>query len=198
MENSTNWADAQMSIYGMDLAQNDRDAAQRAYECDSKRQQVKIERNVYSSYDGIIDEVMAQEGSLVSAGSPICSVRITKDRDELIGVFYIPVDKGKSIKPNMTISLAPNGVDTAQAGSLLGVVRKISEYPISSEKVVLGVGNAQLAQYILNKTGGAVMEIDFDLVKDASSESGYLWTSVVGKHNPITPERSFGSVRWIV
>ncbi len=187
MEKSANLADVQMSIYGMELAENDRDAAQRAYEHDSKQQQVEIERNIYSSYDGIVDEVMVKEGSIVPAGNPICSVRITQDRNELKGVFYIAVDKGKRVKPNMTIRLAPNGVDTTQAGSLLGVVRKVSEYPITSEKVALGVGNAQLSQYILQKTGGVVMEIDFDLIRDASSDSGYLWTSVVGKHSPITP-----------
>lgn len=187
MEKSLNAADVQMSVYGMELAQNDRDAAERAYEHDSKQQQVDIEKNVYSSYDGVVDEVMAKEGSLVSMGNPICSVRITQDRKELKGVFYIPVDKGKRVKPNMTIRLAPNGVDTSEAGSLLGVVRNVSEYPVSSEGVALGLGNAQLAQYILNKTGGAVMEVDFDLIKDPSSKSGYLWTSVVGKHTPIAP-----------
>ena len=30
------------------------------------------------------------------------------------------------------------------------------------------------------------MEVKFDLVKDESSESGYLWTSVVGRHRPVT------------
>ena len=176
-----------MSIYGMGLAQNDHDAAQRAYEYDSKDQQLGVERNVYSSYDGVIDEIMVQEGTFVPSGSPICSVRITQNRDELCGVFYVPVDKGKRVEPGMTIQLAPNGVDTSQSGSLLGIVRKVSEYPISSEGITLGVGNAQLAQYILKKVDGAAMEIDFDLVKDSSSKSGYLWTSVVGKQSPITP-----------
>ena len=31
------------------------------------------------------------------------------------------------------------------------------------------------------------MEIKFDLVKDKDSELGYLWTSIVGEHKPITP-----------
>lgn len=30
------------------------------------------------------------------------------------------------------------------------------------------------------------MEIRFELVKDADSKSGYLWTSVVGHHKPVT------------
>ena len=48
------------------------------------------------------------------------------------------------------------------------------------------LGNEQLVQYILNNERGAVMEVKFDLVKDENSESGYLWTSFVGQHKPIT------------
>ena len=112
--------------------------------------------------------------------------RLTQNRDELTGVFYIPVDKGKRVEPGMTVQLAPNGVDVTQTGSLIGVVKSVSQYPISAEGVRKGLGNAQLAQYVLSQGGGAAVEVKFDLVKDASSESGYLWTSVVGKHRPIT------------
>lgn len=31
------------------------------------------------------------------------------------------------------------------------------------------------------------MEVEFDLVEDENSESGYLWTSIVGDHKPVTP-----------
>ena len=47
--------------------------------------------------------------------------------------------------------------------------------------------NSQLAQYVLNQQAGAAVEIKFELVKDPDSESGYLWTSVVGRHRPVTP-----------
>lgn len=187
IEQPAQTADTQMTRYNIDLATNDRDAAQSVHQYNAKRQQEITQKNVYSSYEGIVDEVMVQEGNIISAGSPICSVRITQNRNELSGVFYISVDNGKRIEPNMTIQLAPNGVDTSQTGSLIGIVRSISQYPLSAEGVVKSVGNSQLAQHILSSAGGAVMEIHFDLVKDKDSESGYLWTSVIGKHKPITP-----------
>jgi hypothetical protein len=40
---------------------------------------------------------------------------------------------------------------------------------------------------VLNQQAGAAVEIKFELVKDPDSESGYLWTSVVGRHRPVTP-----------
>ena len=48
------------------------------------------------------------------------------------------------------------------------------------------LGNEQLAQWIVSAQQSAVMEVAFDLVKDENSKSGYLWTSQVGEHKPVT------------
>ncbi|MBR3722880.1 MAG: HlyD family efflux transporter periplasmic adaptor subunit [Selenomonadaceae bacterium] len=181
-------ADTRMARYGADIAWSKSDVRGRVYEYDAKRQQQAAREDIISAYDGVVDEVMAEAGNIISAGSPICTVRLTQSRDEMKGVFYVPVDKGKRIRPGMVIQLAPNGVDTTQTGSLVGVVRSVSQYPISAEGVNKGVGNAQFAKYILTQKNGAAMEVRFDLVKDADSKSGYLWTSVIGKDKPpITP-----------
>ena len=187
MEQASQSADTRMAQYGMGLASSDRDAMNRAYQYNAKEYQQNVAENIYSDYDGIIDEVMVDEGSMISAGTPICSVRITQNRDDLTGLLYVPVDKGKRIEKGMTIQLAPNGVDISQSGSLIGVVRTVSQYPITAQGIGQHLGNSQLAQFILQAEQGAVMEITFDLVKDADSESGYLWTSKVGEHKPITP-----------
>lgn len=187
MEQAEQSADTRMAQYGMGLASSDRDAMNRAYQYNAKEYQQTVAEEVYSDYDGIIDEVMVDEGSMISAGTPICSVRITQNRDDLTGLLYIPVDKGKRVQAGMTIQLAPNGVDVSQSGSLIGVVRTVSQYPITAQGIGQHLGNTQLAQFILQAQQGAVMEVTFDLVKDADSESGYLWTSKVGEHKPITP-----------
>ena len=186
MEQPEQSADTRMAQYGTELGVNDRDVQSRVYEFDAKRYQQAARENIFSDYEGIVGEVMVAEGQLISAGSPICSIRLTQDRDELQGVFYIGVEKGKRVEPGMTIQLAPNGVDITQTGSLIGVVKSVSQYPVSAEGVRKGLGNSQLAQYVLQKDGGAAVEIRFELVKDADSKSGYLWTSVVGHHKPVT------------
>ena len=111
-------ADTRMAQYGMGLASNDRDAMRQAYQYDAKKYQQDVTQDIYSDYDGIIDEVMVTEGTLVSAGTPICTVRLTQNRDELLGLLYIPLDKGKRVTPNMTIQLAPNGVDVSHLSAL--------------------------------------------------------------------------------
>ena len=187
MEQATQSAETRMAQYGMGLAANDRDAMGRAYQYDAKRYQQDVSEDVFSDYDGIIDEVMVDVGSLVQAGTPICSVRMTQNRDDLTGLLYIPVEKGKRVEKGMTIQLAPNGVDVSQSGSLIGVVRSVSQYPMTLQGIQQHLGNPQLAQWIISaQNNSAMMEVTFDLVKDDSSESGYLWTSQVGEHKPIT------------
>lgn len=179
--------DSQLSQRSVDLAQNDREVMSRLTERDAKAYQRAVSEKVYSNYTGIVDEVMAEPGTVVSAGSPIVRLRRQGSGQSLVGVLYIPVDQGKRVEPGMSLQLAPNGVDTSQSGSLLGVVRSVSQYPISLDSMRQQLANDSLAQMIAQSQKGAVMEVRFDLVVDPGSESGYLWTSVVGTHKPITP-----------
>lgn len=64
-----------MARYDMTLAQNDREAQSRVSQYNARHYQEIINENIYSSDDGIIGEVMVQEGSVVAAGAPICTVR---------------------------------------------------------------------------------------------------------------------------
>ena len=187
MDQAEQSADVLMAQYGMGLASSDRDAMGRAYQYNAQEYRQTVAENIYSDYDGIVDEVMVDEGTMITAGTPICSVRITQNRDDLTGLLYIPVDKGKRVEPGMSIQLAPNGVDVSQSGSLLGVVRSVSQYPMTIQGIQQHLGNGQLAQWILQAQNSSVMEVTFDLVKDPDSDSGYLWTSQVGEHRPITP-----------
>ena len=113
LEQADRSADTRMAQYGMGLAANDREAMERVYQYDTKRQQQTVAENIHSDYDGIVDDVLVEKGTILSKDAPVCTIRLTQDRDELIGILYVPVDKGKRIEPGMTIQLAPNGVDVS-------------------------------------------------------------------------------------
>lgn len=177
MEQPERVADTRMAQYGTDLASNDRDVIGKVYQYYAKLHQQNASENIYSDYDGVVDEVFIEKGSIINSGNPICTVRLTQDCDELTGIFYVPFDKGKQIEVGMLIQLAPNGVDVSKSGSLIGVVRSISQYPVSGQGIQKSLGNAQLAQWIVSQGMGGAVEVRFDLVKDAEDASGYLWTS---------------------
>lgn len=178
-------ADTQISQYGVWLASSERDVINQVYQHNAKQNRQSSTENVYSDYSGIVDEITVNSGTVIGAGQPICSVRLTQNRSELLGVFYVPVDMGKRVEPGMTIQLAPNGLDVSKTGSLIGVVRSVSQYPVTSENIIKTLGNAALAQWFIQNKG-ALIEIQFDLVKDETSPTGYLWTSQIGKQKPIT------------
>ena len=182
MEQPVQDADTRMAQYNIALSQSDRDAMSRASEHDAKKTQELVSEYIYSDYDGIVDEIMVETGSIINVGTPICSIRRTQNRDELSGVLYIPVEQGKRVETGMSIQLAPNGVDTSQSGWLLGVVRSVSQYPTSTTAMSKVLGNEQLVQYILNNEQ---LTVTFT-TKGGNSDSGYLCSSFVGQHKPIT------------
>lgn len=181
----TGEVDSRLSQHNITLAQNDRDVESRVTERDAKAYSRKAVEKVISDYDGIVDDVMVAEGSVVNAGAPLVSIR-RGGAETLTGVLYIPVDMGKRVEPGMTIQLAPNGVDTSETGSLLGVVRSVSQYPTTAEAMQKKLANTQLVSMITQTQKGAAVEIGFDLVTDKDSESGYLWTSNVGKSQKVS------------
>ena len=179
-------ASTRMAQYAPELATSELDAMNKVHEYDARRYQRDESEFIYSSYDGIVDDILIDAGTAIGSGIPICTVRLSGGRKDLTGILYIPVDKGKRVKPGQTIQLAPNGVDASLSGMLLGVVRSVSQYPVSMQSIQKRLGNDHLSQFILQAQQSAVMEVTFDLVKDEDSESGYLWTSTVGEHAPIT------------
>ncbi|MCL2011109.1 MAG: HlyD family efflux transporter periplasmic adaptor subunit [Synergistaceae bacterium] len=152
--------------------------------------------NVVSSFDGIVMEVRVNVGDVVSAGTTsICSIRLDQRREDVIAVMYVPAEDGKKIEPGMVAQLVPSGADQKEDGSLMGVVRSVSLYPVSSSGIMRTIGNSDVVNWILNIMGGAVMEVKVDLVRDPDSPSGYLWSSRVGSRRPLTVGAIFnGSV----
>ena len=179
-------AATRMAQYAPELAASSREAVTRVHEYDSRRYQKESAEYIYSPYDGKVDEILVGEGSIVTSGMPLVQVRVDGGQESLRGILYIPVDKGKRVEKGQTIQLAPNGVDVSQTGSLLGTVRSVSQYPVTPQSMRKVLGNEQLAQWIISSQQSSVMEVNFDLVRDPGSESGYLWTSSVGEHKPIT------------
>lgn len=180
-------ANTNMARFDVNLSSNDREAMSRVSQFDAKKHQQQAFEEVYSDYDGIVTELDIYQGMTVTDGATICRIRLDGGRKDMSGYFYVPVDNGKRIEPGMTLSLAPNSADIKQSGSLVGVVRYVGEYPVGVEAIRTTLGNNHLADWFLQKSQSALVEVSFDLVRDENSPSGYLWTTNVGEHKKITP-----------
>ena len=180
-------ADTQLAQYGIDTANNNEQVIERTFAYDEKSYQEDISRMVTSNYEGTVEEIMVEPGSVITAGMPICTVRGNETEDAVNGLFYIPVAQAKRVEPGMHIQIVPNSVDEAESGSLIGIVRSVSNYPVTGETVQKNLANRDLAQYIMQSNKSAVMEVSFFLLPDNESGSKYLWTTAVGDHKPVEP-----------
>ena len=179
--------DTLATLNSVELGTHINDVEQRVNNHDGKRMAEEASEQIYSPYNGIVTELLVDPGTVVQAGEELATIRLNEERNDLIGVMYVSVEKGKRLEPGMSIQLAPNGADTSQSGSLLGIVRSVSEYPVDQKSMARNLGNSQLSQTILQQLQNSAVEVRFDLIKNEKDESGYLWTSMVGKHNQITP-----------
>lgn len=144
---------------------------------------------ITSDFDGIVEEVNVGHNKFVTAGSTICTIRRDDGRRELAGVMYVPAETGHKIEPGMTLQLVPSGFDATNDGQLLAVVRSVSRYPVSIEAVSERLGNDSLAAGIMQSYNNAVLEVNFELLKDKEAPSGYLWTSLKGPNKTISSGR---------
>ena len=147
-----------------------------------------IRRLVTSPADGIILDVHINVGDFVSAGATrICSIRRDYRRDDLAAVLYVPAGDGKRVAPNMMVQLSPSEADVNDTGYLLGIVRSVSLYPVSSADIARRIGNPEMVSLLLAMTGGAAVEVRVELLKNDAMSAGYQWTSIMGGQPRITP-----------
>lgn len=153
--------------------------------------QDKLQRNsqVVSPVDGIVaDQIANGMGDILSPGTPLLNVRLDEEyKGEMMVLFYVPVLEGKKIQPGMMVQIAPGSVDAAEYGSLVGQVRSVSNFPVLADSITNWTGNKELTAWILKQTGGAAMEVKVDLIKDSETATGYLWSSIYGAPEKITP-----------
>ena len=78
----------------------------------------------------------------------------------------------------MSAYFAPSSVRPNEYGYILGVVREVSEMPVSAESVLAELRNAGLAQAFSG--GEAVIRVAVELLPDDNAVSGLRWTSRTG------------------
>ena len=135
---------------------------------------------VTSPYTGKVVEIMAAKGQYVGSGSSIIRLETHDEgNDELTAVLYVPVQLGKQLRPGMDVRLTPASVNREEYGSLIGSIVSISEFPVTVQGMMTTLGNEGLVQQMASQ--GVSLEVRVSLVPDATTESGYRWST---EHGP--------------
>lgn len=131
---------------------------------------------VTSTVEGRVIEVKRAAGDRVRTGEVIAIVEPPSATYE--PVVYVPSATGKLIQPGMEAQISPSTVKREEYGFMKGVVKSVSEYPVTPEGVMAVVANQSLANELLE--GGAKLEVRASLIPNPSTPSGYEWSSSSG------------------
>lgn len=132
---------------------------------------------IKSPYTGRVVELTVQPGQLTQPGERVGAIELAEGAagwTPLVHLAYFPVASGKRVEPGMRVQVTPTTVQRERFGSMVGVVKKVSSFPISAEAAASIIGNAELVKGLLPQ--GGVIEVEVELEK-AETPSGYRWTS---------------------
>jgi HlyD family secretion protein len=151
--------------------------------------QVLRDGNIRSQYSGRVAELMASVGQVVPAGGRLLTLEADNSSASspgagLISISYYPVKDGKQIQPGMRIQLTPDTVERERFGGIRATVTSVSPTPITREGAIGTIGNADLVQSLMPE--GVYIEVRAQLETDATTPSGYKWSSSRGPDIRIT------------
>jgi HlyD family secretion protein len=149
---------------------------------------IQEQGQVRSPYTGRVVEVPALPGQVVPSGTTLATIDLgpagtTEDESTgLTNLAYFPINTGKRIQPGMKVRVSPSTVQRERFGSIIGVVKRVSEFPVTSRSPAAAVGNAELGRALTGS--GGVIEVEVEL-EHAATPTGFKWTSA-GPDQPLS------------
>lgn len=138
---------------------------------------------VTASVDGVVQEVVADVGAVVSQGGEVVKVK-GQETDTIDAICYIPVGEGKKVLTGMDVMIYPTTVNKQEYGHMKGTVRSVASYVTSAADMQKTLGNDNLVEAFLSN--GPVVEVVCSIETDDSTASGYYWSSKKGKDITLT------------
>lgn len=133
---------------------------------------------IVAQVDGRVVEVKVNKGDIVQPGACLVSMDREGSTIKQEAVLYVPAEEGKRILPGMEALISPSTVKKEQYGYILGRVTSVSEYPATSQDMMHTLGNEGLVTKLSGQ--GTSLEMHVDITVDASTVSGFKWTSTGG------------------
>ena len=131
---------------------------------------------------GRVTEIKAQVGTVLQPGESVLGIQ-TGD-EGLDALIYVSTADGKRVEPGMPARVSPNSVRHVEYGYMTGVVESISEFPASVDSMAAVLQNRELAETF--SSSGTPYSGRIALTPDATTASGFAWTSAKGAELEIT------------
>ncbi len=149
----------------------------------SLRERLRNSSEVRSLHAGVVVELHKNPGTLLQQGDSVGTLEMTAAespgaREDPVVVAYVAPFQGLELRAGMQAQVIPESVREEEYGAMLGEVLSISPYPVSPKGIMRVLDNSDLVR-VLTRDGAPVM-VRIALKKDASTTSGYRWSSGSG------------------
>ncbi|NGX31494.1 MAG: Multidrug resistance protein MdtA [Chlamydiae bacterium] len=110
--------------------------------------------------------------------------------------FYctIPADSTNKVEEGMHVIIEPVTVNSQEKGAMLGKIKKVYPFPVSTEELYQMIGNLQIVNYLAKDLTSFII---VEPVEDLATVSGYKWTSEKGPKMKI-PSGTLADVKIVV
>ena len=145
-------------------------------ELEELESQMDSSARVESPYAGRVLELMIDPGNMISPGMRLLTLEALEGPVD--AVMFIPAGDGKKVRPGMSVRVSPSTVRSEEYGFILGEVKSVSDYPVTSAGVARVLRNDRLVASLTGE--GAPIEVIATLHRSESTESGFEWSSSGG------------------
>ena len=152
------------------------DIARRARQIAEAESDLRLQERVTAPYAGVVVELKVVPGGTVAASTPVVSIQPDSDAIEVLA--YVSAFQAKDVRAGMETRIFPSTVKREEYGFMRGRVAFVAEYPATAAAVMRNIQNEQLVQTL---TGlGPITEVRIALERDATTVSGFRWSSPGG------------------
>lgn len=151
--------------------------------------QYNVSRVVKASSGGVVTQVSAPLGALVTSGTPIVSIEqdmVNRFMGKHLSVaIFVPPVQGKKIGNGMRVRVVPTNIEASEFGSIEANTIYVSQFPLDANAVRRFINNDALSTYFSVQQEPPIGVIA-ELVVDKNNFSGFRWTSGRGPNTRVT------------
>lgn len=142
------------------------------------KDQLLLASEVVSPKSGTVNEVFKAPGEHVEIGEPLFSLELDSHDDNIYVLAYFAPDQGSRIRAGMTMQVAVSAAKREEYGVMLAEVVSTSAFPATTRGMMRVLKNEKLVELLSHDA--PPIKVRARLIKDASTFSGFKWTSGEG------------------
>jgi NHLM bacteriocin system secretion protein len=132
---------------------------------------------IKATSDGRISDFAVAVGSVLGQGTEVAKIQMGDNSDRVV-VCYVPVSDGRKVQKDMKVLIYPSTVNKQEYGHMEATVVSVDDYITSTTDMQQQLGDSNLVELFMQN--GPVVEVRCELKEDASTVSGYYWSSNKG------------------